>query len=210
MQGDVCVDLDGLYLEAEYILYKDDPKGSEVIAMNTFKRIGMTVIGMFVTLLAFSACSSAIDAEDTDPTTRIMEQVFPGKTELQIAALPMDTLIEKVNSNSEVSPSQKIDILYHVARIHTTQNLDPAPFLNELKYHFSTNAIVENNDPLFLLRQVYVGAYLDIYYPDTRIESEIGFDYYQIARDLYRGNAVVGDDSTNANLEQIRKSIGSV
>lgn len=178
--------------------------------MNTFKRASMSVIGVFLALLVSSACSSIVDEDDTNPTTRIMEQVFPGKTELQIAALPMDTLIENVNSNTEVSPSQKIDILYRVAKIHTTQNLDPVPFLNELKYNFSTSAIVENNDPLFLLRQVYVGAYLDIYYPDTRIESEIGFDYYQIARDLYRGNAIVGDDSTNANLEQIRESIGSV
>lgn len=173
-----------------------------------------TVAALIVCPVLLVGCSS--DSTNTDvPSTQttatisydiVWKEFFPDQNEKDIATKPLEEVLTHIN-NTEVHTTSKIDAVSRLATLHVkSHQVDANTELDELVSNVKDSTVVSNTNPLFLLGQQYKGSVVSQSFPSESIQSKIGFDYYQIARDLYRGTSNQ-DPFIQSNLQQLLENV---
>lgn len=125
--------------------------------------------------------------------------------------IPLGEAVSAVHNDPDMSANSKADAAISLARDRVTSlsKEEVEDYAEVVITNFQNRSIVTNPDKLFLLQQVYLGAALQYSYEEGSTGNEVGFDYMQIARDLYRDTATPDDDFIQANLRQIEKALSN-
>ena len=84
------------------------------------------------------------------------------------------------------------------------------PYVDDIIERVLNEEIITNTDKEFLLNQVYAGALVDAVYGEGTTEQTIGFDYMQVARDLYRETTTAEEAFVQSNMKQLHDSIAEL
>lgn len=163
-----------------------------------------------LTFVAACGTSSEGTSDDAD-SARLWQEGFPTETLEEVNQMPLDEVVKSVHVNEELSANKKADVIislaYDSAGDFSEEQMKE--HTEEVLTHFNSREIVTNQDKEFLLRQAYLGASMDEYFAVTLVGDAVGFDYMQIARDLYRETATPDDDFIQGNIHQIEKALSN-
>ena len=153
--------------------------------------------------LSLTACGSKESNEEQTQNTTQQTQEVNETTETS-----SETEIEEETEVPEPNTSAMVDYLYYQAK----DDIEKNGFSDEIKDE-AVKFLVDNYPNYFtdnetMEKTMYYGYYLERGFKDSDSPySNLGTDAYQAVKYVYRGVETVEDDSTQANLSQIKKSL---
>ena len=158
--------------------------------------------------LSLTACGSKeSNEEQTQNTTQQTQEV--NETTETSSGTETETEIEEETEVPEPNTSAMVDYLYYQAK----DDIEKNGFSDEIKDE-AVKFLVDNYPNYFtdnetMEKTMYYGYYLERGFKDTAPNHyyNLGMDANQVVRFVYRGVGTIEDDSTQANLSQIKKSL---
>lgn len=154
----------------------------------------LIIIALLLLLLSFTGCASKDEGtNNTNQEPTIQQQVT-----------------SEPESLPEPNTSAMVDYIATKAKadaknINDQQTKEAIEFIkSNISDFFRDNEVMETG--------MYYGYLLEYAYKDTdnRVYAELGMDTYQAIKYVYRGAEKVEDEATQANIEQIRKSLDAI
>lgn len=149
--------------------------------------------------LSLTACGSKEPTEEQNQETTQQTQEVNEPTEAEV---------EEETEVPEPNTSEMVDYLYYEVK----DDIEKNGFSDEIKDE-AVKFLVDNYPNYFtdnetMEKTMYYGYYLERGFKDSDSPySNLGTDAYQAVKYVYRGVETVEDDSTQANLSQIKKSL---